>query len=274
MTEVLVVLLVFLLLAFGAVAIRGRGDYEVVEDSRAEQQAGLWGAPSSRVWPLLAVLVALALLVYWLEAPLWIAFAIAVAAGVSVSILLSFLAKRKIAKLQMQLAEGIDLIVMSLRAGGSLSTALLSAARETRRPFRIYLNELVERIRLGESPNSVLADLEERIPHESFRLFSYALAAHWEGGGSLASTLANVGRTIRDRVDLTRRVSSQAVESQVSVFGVLAITYGLALLMWNNYPERFETFASSELGSAFIAITILMQGVGVFWISRLTRIEV
>ena len=91
---------------------------------------------------------------------------------------------------------------------------------------------------------------------------------------SLATTLSNVGRTIRDRVDVKRRVRSQAVETQVSVVAVLVITYGLAAMMWNNYPDRFLTFATSELGSMFIGLSIFLQAVGLFWISRISRIEV
>ena len=136
------------------------------------------------------------------------------------------------------------------------------------------MHELIERIRLGERPESVLTSLEERVPLESLRLFTFTLGAHWQGGGSLATTLSNVGRTIRDRFEVARRVRGQAVETEVSVVGVMVVTYSLALLMWNNYPDRVELFATSELGSMFIGFTIVMQGFGIFWISRVTRIEV
>ena len=58
------------------------------------------------------------------------------------------------------------------------------------------------------------------------------------------------------------------------VVAVLVITYGLAAMMWNNYPDRFLTFATSELGSMFIGLSIFLQAVGLFWISRISRIEV
>ena len=165
-------------------------------------------------------------------------------------------------------------MVSTLRAGGGLTDAMLSAARESRDPFQSHIERLVERIRISEQPVAVLHDLDDEVPLESFRLFAFTLAAHWEGGGSLATTLSNVGKTIRDQVDVQRRVRGQSVETQVSVIGILAVTYGLALLMWNNYPDRVETFATSELGSAFIGLSILLQGIGIFWISRMSRIEV
>lgn len=204
----------------------------------------------------------------------WIAAAIGAVAAVSLSLLLGMLVARKLSQLELQLANAIDIMVSTLRAGGGLSDALDGAAGEAQSPLRGFLYELIERIRLGERSEVVLASLEQRIPLESFRLFTFTLAAHWQGGGSLATTLSNVGRAIRDRVDVVRRVRSQAVETQVSVVGVMVVTYGLALLMWQNYPERVQTFAESEIGSMFIGASILLQAIGLFWISNMTKIEV
>ena len=58
-----------------------------------------------------------------------------------------------------------------------------------------------------------------RVPLETFRLFSAALTVHQEVGGSLAPTLATVGRIIRDRIELTRRVRSLTVQSRASTAG-------------------------------------------------------
>ena len=85
---------------------------------------------------------------------------------------------------------------------------------------------------------------------------------------------STIARAIRDRIDVVRRASSQSVETQASVVGILAITYGLALLMWNQYPERVEKFAVSEIGRFFIGFSIGLQAIGLLWISRMTRVEV
>ena len=226
------------------------------------------------VLPWIVGLLACLLLLVLLDMPLWIAAATAAVLGVGTGIFLRFLNERRLARFQFQLADAIDLMVSTLRAGGGLTDALRGAAQESGRPLRRYLQELVERVRLGEEPERVLVNLEERIPLESFRLFSFTLAAHWRGGGSLATTLSNVGRSIRDRVDVARRVSSQAIETQVSVIFVMGITYALALFMWFTYPDRVEAFTGSELGGMFVGLAVLLQGVGLFWISRTTRIEV
>ncbi len=224
--------------------------------------------------PFVAAVVAGTALYFTLDLYPAIAGAIGGIVGCIVWIGLRFWASMRVSRFELELTEAIDLMVSTLRAGGGLSDALTSAIRESRRPLRSILQEVLDRIQVGEDPESVLANLEKRVSLESFRLFSFTLSTHWSGGGSLATTLSNVGRTIRDRVDVLRRVKSQAIESQVSAILVLLITYGLALLSWASYPDRFEVFVSSELGAMFIAAAIFAQAVGLFWITMMTRIEV
>ena len=109
------------------------------------------------------------------------------------------------------------------------------------------------------------------VPLETFRLFAASLTVHWEVGGSLATTLSSVGQTIRDRIELSRRVRAQAAESQASVAVVMVMAYALAVLMWRTNPDRLESFAASGIGVIIVAIVIGLQAVGLIWISRLNR---
>ena len=48
-------------------------------------------------------------------------------------------------------------------------------------------------------------------------LFAAALSVHWEVGGSLAPILATVGRTVRDRIELSRRISAMTTQARLSI---------------------------------------------------------
>jgi hypothetical protein len=106
----------------------------------------------------------------------------------------AYFAARRAARLESQLADGIDLIVGALGAGTSVNNAIDVAIRETTDPLRGQLQEVAGRIRLGDDPVEVFRDLADRVPTETFLLFSSALSVHWEVGGRLAPTLAIVGR--------------------------------------------------------------------------------
>ena len=200
---------------------------------------------------------------------------IAVAAGALVGVLMHLIeehrAEQQIALIENQLASAIYLMVGSLRAGASLLAAFESALTEVGAPLRPYFQEVAGRIRLGDDPRAAVSDLQVHVPLETFRLFAASLTVHWEVGGSLATTLSSVGQTIRDRIELSRRVRAQAAESQASVAVVMVMAYALAVLMWRTNPDRLESFAASGIGVIIVAIVIGLQAVGLIWISRLNR---
>jgi tight adherence protein B len=185
----------------------------------------------------------------------------------------SFIANRKIAQIETQFSDAIDVIVSSLRAGSTLIAALDAAIREGQAPLRPYLRELVARIRLGANPETAIRELAEQVPLESFRLFTLTLGAQWWSGGSMAATLSRVGRTSRDRLELTRRIRTQRAEAELSVIGVLALSYILAVIIWRANPEPAMEFLRSGIGTQLAALAVALQAAGIAWISRLSRID-
>jgi tight adherence protein B len=119
----------------------------------------------------------------------------------------------------------------------------------------------------------VLRALERRVPLETVRLFCAALSVHWEVGGSLAPVLATVGRTIRDRIELSRRVRSLTTQSRVSTVAILGTTYFIALVVWRNDPPRMETFLKTTVGQWLVAAAVLLQALGIVWSTLLTRMK-
>ncbi len=220
--------------------------------------------------PVLGSLVAAAL---WLliGLPAEVAVAAGVLIGVLVHLTEDYIAAERAAVIEAQLAAAIDLLVGSLRAGASLLAAFESALEEAEPPLRPYLQDLAGRIRLGDDPRVAITELQVHVPLETFRLFATSVAIHWEVGGSLATTLSTVGRTVRDRIELSRRVRAQGVESHASVAVVLMIAYVLAFLMWRTNPDRLEAFVRTGVGTALVAGVIALQAICLMWMAELSR---
>ncbi len=113
----------------------------------------------------------------------------------------------------------------------------------------------------------------QRVPLETFLLFSSALSVQSETGGSLAPTLASVGRTIRDRIEIARRIRSNSAQSEVSTLAVLLLTYFIALVVWRTNPEQMGQFLATSVGQWAVAGTILMQAAGLVWMSFISRLR-
>jgi tight adherence protein B len=248
-----------------AAVVRG-----AIEDIRRE--SGLRPFPRRYQWAAIAAGVAVFAGMYFVVHLRWeLAAAIGFLSGVCAWLGDEYAAERRIALIEAQLSEAIDMLVSSLRVGAALLVAFESALKESRAPLRPYLQEIVGRFRLGDDPRVVVGELPERIPLETFRLFALSMAVHWDVGGSVAATLATVGRTIRDRIEMARRVRAQAVESHLSVVVVMGIAYALAYLMWRANPERLSAFVSTEIGVNLVALVIALQGVGLIWMGRISR---
>ena len=180
-------------------------------------------------------------------------------------------AERRERVVENQLSEALDMMVASVKAGAALPAALESARTAVGQPLRHHLDVLIGRVRYGDDPQDALFELSDRVPLETVRLFSQALAVNWSVGGKLSDTLANVGRTVRDRAELTRRTQAMSTQARLSVVVIIGVTYFIAALMWRNDPPRFVSFLTSTAGKAATSIAIAAQALGTLWVAQLSR---
>lgn len=210
--------------------------------------------------------------VTWLLAP-W-PWPYTLAFGVMLTMMLwqfeSWWFQKRIHRVEQQLADSIDLMVAAVKAGSSLQGALESAMENTPRPWKDELGDVIAHIRYGDEPTEVFAELRERVPLETVRLFSQTLSVNWSVGGQLAFALANVGRTIRDRIELSRRMQAMTTQARLSVISVIVVTYFIGALMWRNDPERMGEYLTSLIGQGLVTTAIILQAVGIVWIARLS----
>jgi len=98
-----------------------------------------------------AVLVA-ALIFSITSLPTPYAVAFGIWTGTMITLVEIYWADQRITRIEAQLADAIDLMVASLRAGSALMSALEITSRESQHPMRDELEAMVGRIRLGEDP--------------------------------------------------------------------------------------------------------------------------
>ena len=279
------VLLALVLISVGGVAYAGlqatrrrqhleRVDAQMVHDTPGGARPQIRPFPPRfHLLPAVVVLLLTGSVYQFTNLPL----AYVIASGLMVGVLgyqaESLVAHRRLHTIESQLGEAIDLMVGALQAGVSLPRSLEVAFRETPQPLRGYLQETIGRIRLGDDPPTAVNDLARRVPLETFQLFSLTVSAQWWAGGSMARTLSTVGRTIRDRIELKRRIQAQGTEAKASVMAILAVTYALTLIVWQANPDPVESFLSSTVGSNLAAAAICLQAFGIAWISKMSNLR-
>jgi Flp pilus assembly protein TadB len=82
-----------------------------------------------------------------------------------------------------------------------------------------------------------------------------------------------VGRTIRDRIEIARRIRSNSAQSEVSTLAVMLLTYFIALVVWRTNPEQMSQFLATSVGQWAVAGTILLQALGLVWMAFISRLR-
>ena len=54
---------------------------------------------------------------------------------------------------------------------------------------------------------------------------------------------------------------------------VLGLTYFIALLVYNNGPEQMREFLATSIGSFLASGSMLLQAVGILWMSYISRMK-
>lgn len=177
----------------------------------------------------------------------------------------------RVNRMESQLAEATDVIVASLSSGASLQASLQQASEFSPMPLRSELEEMVARLRLGDSPIDIFDSLRQRVPTETFQLLATTLTVNWSVGGELSGTLSSIATTIRDRLAIARQIRTLSTQGTVTTLTVLAVIWFMAAMMWQSDPMRFEGFLASATGSWLVAAGLLLQGLGVALVSRISR---
>ena len=72
---------------------------------------------------------------------------------------------------------------------------------------------------------------------------------------------------------MPRRIRSNSAQSEVSTLAVLFLTYFIALVVWRSNPEQMHEFLDTKIGQWAVAATILLQAVGLVWMSVISRMK-
>lgn len=200
-----------------------------------------------------------------------IALSVALLSATLTWLILQLLRERRDGVIESQLADAIDVIVGAVRTGSSSTVALNAALHASRQPLKTQLETVLGRIRLGDNTREVVNDLARNVPLETFRLFAFTFGVHWEAGGSLAPALRITARSIRDRIEVSRRLRAQTAEMTVSLIMLTLIVYILGYWMWQANPLRMEAFVRSNIGTLTLAGAIMLQAVGFLWVGHLMK---
>jgi len=206
--------------------------------------------------------------------PVLVAGAAALLFAVLPLLYLSHRRAQRLAKIERQLPEALDLMIRALRAGHAFSSSLKMTGEEMPEPIAGEFRTVHDEINFGVSLQQALSHLSERVPLTDLRYFVVAVLIQRESGGNLTEILANLSRLIRERLKLLGKVKVLSSEGRMSAWILALMPFFLAFVMHLANPDFMRPLWTDPLGIAIVKYLLVLMAFGVLVMRRIIRIRV
>ncbi|WP_417266934.1 type II secretion system F family protein [Celeribacter baekdonensis] len=166
-------------------------------------------------------------------------------------------AKKRLAMIEEQLPDAVELMVRSLRVGHPFSNALTIVAKEVPDPLGTEMGVIADESAYGRDVGEALKDMAERLDMQDLRFLAVAVAIQQQSGGNLAEVLEGLSKVIRSRFKLFRRVKAITAEAKWSGNFLSAFPVGALILISVTKPTYFDSVKDTAV---FIPACLVVAG--------------
>ncbi len=187
-----------------------------------------------------------------------------------------FLVRRKrnarLRRFAEQLPEAIDMLVRSLRVGHPLSAACQMVADELSDPIGTEFGIAVDEMTYGLDLNEAIENLGNRIDVSDLRYLIIAVNIQYGAGGNLAEILNGLGKVIRDRFHMYRKIRAVSAEGRMACTFLTIFPFAVVLGIWILHKDYYLSVADHPLFHVLAvigAVLVLLNTVLMRWITNI-----
>jgi tight adherence protein B len=182
---------------------------------------------------------------------------------------------RRINAFNAVLADTIDMLARSLRAGYSMGGAIGMVAENAPEPARTEFGEVFRQQNLGLPLRDALLQLMDRYPSLDLRVLVTALLVQKETGGNLVEILERTVAVIRDRLRIQGEIRTQTAQGRLTGWILSALPVIMLILINVINPGYSRILLTDPVGRKLIYISVCMLITGTYIINKIvTGIEV
>jgi tight adherence protein B len=181
---------------------------------------------------------------------------------------------RRLSKFAAQLSDAMELVARALRAGHSLAAGMHVVGEEMPDPIATEFSRVYEEQNLGIPIDDSLRNLSERIPNLDLRFFVTSVLIQRQTGGDLSEILDKIGYIIRERYRILGQVQALTAEGRLSGIILIALPFGLFLMMLNIKYDYVEKLWTHPLGIKMSIWALVAQLLGAVVIKKIVNIKV
>ncbi len=182
--------------------------------------------------------------------------------------------KKRMAKFQRQLPEGLELIARSLKAGHAFPSSMKMAADEFDDPLGPEFEETINEINFGVNVPDALKNLAERVNCADLKFFVISVILQRETGGNLAEIIESLAYIIRERFKLYGKIRTLAAEGKLSAIILGSLPFVVMIALHFTSPAYIRVLFTDPAGKIILGISAFMMALGMFVMKKMVDIEV
>lgn len=164
-------------------------------------------------------------------------------------------AKKRMALLDEQLPDAVELMVRSLRVGHPFTSSIAAVAKEIPDPLGTEFGVIADEASYGRDIAEALKAFAERMDSQDLRFLAVAVSIQQQSGGNLAEILEGLAKVIRARFKLFRRVKAITAEAKWSGMFLSAFPIGALVMINVIQPHYYDDVKKT---AAFIPAALVV----------------
>jgi len=183
-------------------------------------------------------------------------------------------AKKRMALMEEQLPDAVELMVRSLRVGHPFSSAIGIVSKEVADPLGTEFGMIADEAAYGRDVSESLKAFAERMDSQDLRFLAVAVTIQQQSGGNLAEILEGLAKVIRARFKLFRRVKAITAEAKWSGMFLSAFPIGALVMISVIQPNYYDDVKDTPAFIPAALIVVVFLVVNFIFMKMMVNIKV
>ncbi|HEX3666711.1 MAG TPA: type II secretion system F family protein [Rhizomicrobium sp.] len=183
--------------------------------------------------------------------------------------ILWYMTNRRQKKFTSEFANGIDVIVRSVKSGLPTNESLKIVAKELPEPVSGEFNRLCEGLKVGVPLDQGLKRMYENMPTPEVNFFGIVMTVQLKSGGNLSEALGNLSAVLRERKRMQGKIKALSSEAKASAMIIGALPPGVMGMVYFTTPSYIEPLFNTRVGNLMLAGCAIWMSMGIFIMKKM-----
>ncbi|UXR65640.1 type II secretion system F family protein [Bdellovibrio bacteriovorus] len=219
---------------------------------------------------------ALAFLIFWPNVLMGFVFgaSITVAGWQLPLLLVRLIYEKRCGKFVDQMVDGLTIMANGIKAGSNPQESMKRVVEIMGNPMSQEFAQVLYQMQVGDSFESALNDLGNRIPRPDVQMFVTSINILKETGGNLAETFQTIVLVVRERQKVEKKIQALTAQGLMQGIIVTLIPFILMVVFSIIDPTFIKPMFSTTLGLVLLVAMLGLQIIGGVLIKKLVTIKV